>query len=303
MFMQRPSIAALLALGALASAFAGAFAGAAQAAPAYALAGGSLVRFDTAAPGAVTTVGSLSGATGALDGLDYRPADGMLYGFRASDSSIYRVDPTSGFTTLVSTATRPVTAGSVVGIDFNPAADRLRVVSSADDNLRIVVPTGATPGDTPLSYAAGDANAGRNPNVIDAAYTNNDTNPATGTTLYYIDNVLDILVSTTNPNGGVLNTVGSLGVDADDFLGFDIFSNNGLDTAFASLRVGGVQGLYTINLATGNAAFVGALGSDMLRGLAVATVPEPATLTLVALAGLAAIGRSRLQRKERPAQA
>jgi hypothetical protein len=289
MFCFKPStLSALALLGALGT-------GAAHAAPAYALAGGSLVRFDTAAPGAVTTVGSLSGATTVLDGLDFRPADGAMYGFRASDSTIYRVDPATGITTFVSTAATPVTAGAVVGIDFNPAADRLRVVSSADDNLRIVVPTGATPGDTKLSYATSDVNAGRNPNVIDAAYTNNDTNPATGTTLYYIDNVLDILVRTSNPNGGILDTVGALGVDADDFLGFDIFSNNGLDTAFASLRVGGVQGLYTIDLATGSAALVGALGADSLRGLAVATVPEPATITLVALAGLAALGRSRLR--------
>jgi Domain of unknown function (DUF4394) len=283
------ALAALLALGALPLA--------AQAAPAYALAGGSLVRFDTATPGAITTVGALSGATSVLDGIDFRPADGAMYGFRSSDSTIYRVDPATGITTLVSTAATPVTRNSVVGIDFNPAADRLRVVSSADDNLRIVVPTGATPGDTPLSYAVGDVNAGRNPNVIDAAYTNNDNNPATGTALYYIDNVLDILVSTTNPNGGVLNTVGALGVDADDFLGFDIYTAGGVNTAYASLRVGGLQSLYTIDLNTGAATAVGALGADMLRGLAVATVPEPATLTLVALAGLALLGRRPAARK------
>lgn len=283
MTLQRTLSAALLALVA---------AGAAQAAPAYALAGGNLVRFDTAAPGTVAQVGALSGATSVLDGIDFRPADGALYGFRSADATVYRVDPTSGFTTLVSTAA-PVTPGSVVGIDFNPVPDRLRVVSSAGDNLRINVATGATLVDGGLAFAAGDVNAGRRANVVEAAYTNNDNNPATGTTLYYIDNVLDVLVSTTNPNGGVLNTVGGLGVDADDFIGFDIFNDNGVNTAFASLRVGGVQGLFTIDLGTGAATRVGTIGLDGLRGLAVATVPEPATLALVALAGLAALGGAR----------
>lgn len=286
MTFQRTLSAALLALAA---------AGAAQAAPAYALAGGNLVRFDTAAPGTVAQVGALSGATNVLDGIDFRPADGALYGFRSADATVYRVDPTSGYTTLVSTAA-PVTPGSVVGIDFNPVPDRLRVVSSAGDNLRINVATGATNVDGRLAYAAGDVNAGRRANVVEAAYTNNDNNPATGTTLYYIDNVLDVLVSTSNPNGGVLNTVGALGVDADDFIGFDIFNNNGVNTAFASLRVGGVQGLFTIDLGTGAATRVGTIGLDglgALRGLAVATVPEPATLALVALAGLAALGGAR----------
>ena len=278
-------IASVLALAALGTG--------AQAAPVFALTrdSASLLRFDTSAPGAVSTVGALSGATTVLDGIDFRPADNMLYGYLAATGGVYRVDTSTGVTTLVSTAARSSTP---LGVDFNPAADRLRVVTAADQNLRINVATGATIVDGTLVYAAGDVNAGINPHVVEAAYTNNDTNPATGTTLYYIDDLLDTLVSTSSPNAGILNTIGSLGFDVDEFLGFDISTDaSGMNTAFASLRVGGSQGLYTLNLLTGQATLLGAIGADAVRGLAVSTVPEPTSLALVGLAGLALMRQRR----------
>ena len=291
--MARPlqQIGALLVLTVMASA--------AQSAAVYALGSNNstLVRFDTAAPGAVTIVGALGGATTQLDGIDFRVADGALYGYNAATSGIYRVNTATGATTLVSTSTTAV-GRTAVGIDFNPAADRLRVVTAADNNLRINVGTGATTVDGTLAYAAGDANFGANPNIIEAAYTNNDNNPATGTTLYYIDEVLNTLVTTTNPNGGALSTVGALGLDVDDFLGFDIFTDaGGVNNAFASLRVAGAQGLYAINLATGAATLIGAIGMDRLHGLAVATVPEPGTMALTAAAGLALLS---IRRRKAP---
>lgn len=273
------------------------WAGTAQAAPAYALANNktTLVMFDTSSPMTVTTVGALSGATMQLDGIDFRPADGRMYGYQSSSGNIYRVDTGTGATTLVSTSAPAVP--NLMGIDFNPAADRLRVVGAGDQNHRINVTTGGTIVDTALAYAAGDVNSGVDPNIIDAAYTNNDRLPGTGTTLYYLDYLLNTLVTTAAPNAGVLNTVGSLGVVVDSFLGFDIFTDaGGSNTAFASLRVGGSQGLYNINLATGAAALVGGLGMDALNGLAVATVPEPGTLALLALGGF---GMLALRRRAR----
>jgi hypothetical protein len=279
--MRLPS---LLAAAAAASAFL--TAPAVQAAVVYSLAdaGRSLVRFDSATPGVVTVVGNLSGSTATLDGLDFRPADGGLYGYSASTSGIYRIDLMSGVTSFVSTSSAPVTG--TAGIDFNPTVDRLRVVSSADDNRRINVDTGAAIVDGALAYATGNVN----PNVIEAAYTNSDNDPNTGTVLYYLDIGTDTLLSTTNPNGGVLNTVGALGLDADRFTGFDIFSAGSINTALASFRLGGVDALYSIDLTTGAAARIGAIGASQLFGLAVLpnAVPEPASLGLLALAGLAA---------------
>ena len=273
-----------------------AFAAGAHAATVYSLAnnGTSLIRFDSTTPGAVTTVGAITGAATSLNGLDFRPANGLLYGVQQSNSGIYTVDTATGATTFVSTSTTAINS-PLTGIDFNPVPDRLRVVNDADQNLRINVATGAATVDGTLAYAAGDPNAGANPNIIDAAYTNSRLGSAAlSTQLFYIDYVLDTLVRTTNPNGGVLSTVGALGVNTSRFTGFDIFlDRSGANTGFASLQVGGIDNFYTINLLTGAATLVGNLGAQNLFGLAVVPVPEPGSLALVAAAGLAAFGMRR----------
>ena len=91
-------------------------------------------------------------------GIDVRPANGKLYGL-TSTGRILVIDPASGGTQLVSTSTA-VPSGSAFGVDFNPVVDRLRVVSSTGQNLRINVDTGAATVDTALSFASGDANSG-----------------------------------------------------------------------------------------------------------------------------------------------
>ncbi len=277
------AVAALTLGGALA------LATSAQAATVFALAadGSTLLRFDSATPAASVTVGAVSGATTRLDGLDFRPADGLLYGYESGASGIYRVDTLTGATTLVSTSSAPV-GSTLLGIDFNPVPDRLRVTSDVGDNRRINIATGAAISDGALAYAAGDVNAGAAPHIADVAYTNSDKLAATGTQLYYIDWSLNTLVTTSNPNAGVLNTVGLLGVDTDENVGFDIVTDAaGINTAFATLNVGGLQGFYGIDLSTGAATLIGATGTGPLNGLAVAPVPEPGSLALVMAAGAA----------------
>lgn len=75
--------------------------------------------------------------------------------------------------------------------------------------------------------------------------------------------------------------VGPLGVDAEDVAGFDISGGNGggdggipaVSTpleAYAALRVAGTTSLHTIDLTTGKATLVGAVGHDKApRGIAV----------------------------------
>ncbi len=259
----------------------------------------SLRSIDLAIPGTVTTVGNFSGATTSLSGLDFRPANGLLYGYSAGSNSLVVVNPINAFTTFVSNPSTASTT-STLGVDFNPAADRLRLVNLDDQNLRINVDTGATIVDTPLAYAAGDPNFGVNPNIIEAAYTNSDVNPATGTSLYYIDSVLDTLVTTTNPNGGVLNTVGSLGVNTTNLVGFDILSNGfGGNTAYATmLLANGASNFYQINLATGAATSLGTLGNgqQISFGLAIVqpTIPEPSSAMIAV--GLLTFGLYRRSR-------
>jgi hypothetical protein len=146
------------------------------------------------------------------------------------------------------------------------------------------VDNGATNLDNTLAYNAGDSNAGIDPNIAEVAYTNNDNDAGTGTTIYYIDHTLDILATSASPNAGILDTVGSLGVNTDSFNGFDILTNAGSNSAFALLRVNGESGLYSVDLSTGATAAVGLLAGDNqvvdAFSLAITPVPEPTSLVL-----------------------
>lgn len=278
----------------------------AQAAVVYSLGsdGTELVRFDSATPASVTTVGTISGGPSRLDGLDFRPSNGLLYGYSDLTQRAYIVDTNTGAVTLAANLDIP-TNTNFLGLDFNPVADRLRIVTNSEQNLRVNVGNGVSLVDTPLAYAAADANFGADPSIIDAAYTNSALGSAFSTRLYYLDYDINSLVTSSNPNAGLLSTVGLLGVDFDANAGFDIYTNNGTNSAFGALRVGGVTGLYSINLATGAASLVGAIGdgSDLFFGLAVVpgnpvsnVVSEPGSLALMTLAGLAALTIRRRQR-------
>jgi hypothetical protein len=263
---------------------------------AYALASGgtSLVRFDIMNPGLTTIVGSFGGAAERIDGIDFRPSDGQLYGYAQTSNRIVTINLNNAFTTLVST---PTTASSVrnVGIDFNPVPDRLRLVNPPDQNLRINVATGDTLIDGALAYAAGDPNFGANPVINEVAYTNSDTNAATGTTLYYIDSALDILATTSSPNAGTLTTVGSLGFNAGELTGFDILSDGfGGNAAYAILSSSSIHSLYRINLGTGAATAVGAFNPQVVRPFSLAivqpTIPEPSSGMIACMLTLIATG-------------
>lgn len=275
----------------LASLFGIAIAGEASALVVYGLTdANSLVRFDSASPGTINNTVAVTGlnAGATLLGIDFRPANGQLYGV-SSDSRLYTVNLSSGVATAIGSAGAFTLSGASFGFDFNPVPDRIRVTSNADQNLRLNPITGAlAAADTPLAYAVGDINAAANPNIVGSAYTNSFSGTPT-TTLFGIDSALDILVTQIPPNGGKLNTVGSLGFDTSDQVGFDIFFFG--NQAFASLTaVGGSSGFYSINLGTGAATAIGAIGSGLLiSDIAIQQVPEPGTITLLAAALLGSI--------------
>lgn len=155
-------------------------------------------------------------------GVDFRPANNLLYAL-GSSSQLYILDPRTAAATRVGPPLSTALAGNEFGFDFNPAVDRIRVVSDTGQNLRLHPDTGAVAAvDTNLAYAPGDVNAGQTPRVGGAAYTNPDTNPTTGTTLFVIDTALKVGASQDPPNAGMLNTIVPLGGDAGDVLSFDI---------------------------------------------------------------------------------
>ena len=236
-----------------------------------------IVRFNTDAPGKVLQTVPVQGLEQGetLVGIDVRPANDTLYAVGTPQPHLpgqpgHRRDPPH-----LRTRSRPALNGASFGVDFNPVADALRIVSDAEQNLRVPFSATATPRTTtPLQYAAGDPGAGSNPVVGGAGYTN--TFPgATETALYDIDTGRDVLVRQNPANAGTLATVGPLGVDADATAGFDVSPQGNI--AYAALKPAGQAraSLYRVDLTSGAATPVSqraVIGTDAtLRGIAVAT--------------------------------
>jgi hypothetical protein len=255
-----------------------------------------LLTFDSATPGTITKTVTITGLAAGenLVGIDFRPGTGRLYGL-SSASRIYLINSETGATTAVGSSGAFTLNGTRFGVDFNPTVDRLRVTSDADQNLRLNPIDGTLTGtDMPLQYAAADTHVGANPNVVGSAYTNNFST-AGATILYGIDSGFDILVIQNPPNGGTLNTVGALGVDTTDNVGFDISGTTGI--AYASLTVGTTTGLYTINPLSGAATLVAAIADAATLGTAsvvdiAAGVPPSSKLLNISTRGRVAPGEN-----------
>ncbi|USX17632.1 DUF4394 domain-containing protein [Oxalobacteraceae bacterium OTU3REALA1] len=238
-----------------------------------------LLSFDRATPATIRTTATVTGLQAGenLLGIDYRPADGQLYGVGGT-GRIYTLNGATGAATLKSTlaadsadTSAPFTAlaGTEFGVDFNPAADRLRIVGNTGQSLRVNVDTGATTTDGSINGGAA------NTAVNAAAYTNSFAGTA-GTTLFVVDAVNGTLYTQNPPNNGTLASPVPLGVAATGVAGFDIDART--NTGYAVMTVGGARNLYTINLgATANpATLVAAVGaSEDLRGVAVRTPVAP----------------------------
>jgi hypothetical protein len=261
--------------------------------------------FDSGSPNSISALRPVTGlpAGTTLVGIDFRPADpGLLVGVGQNGSgggAVFTIDRSTGAATQINTI--PTLTGTAFGVDFNPVPGALRIVSNADQNLRI------TAGGAGVVNTDGTLNPG-DPNIVGAAYSNNVPGGAGGqTTLYDIDSALDRLFTqgTVNfppgvsPNTGTLITIGDLGVDTNELVGFDISGGSGV--AFASLTPAGAEGssLYVIDLLTGGATLVGAIdGGLFVRDISVSNaVPLPGGLALVAAGAVALATMTRAGRR------
>ena len=123
--------------------------------PMVALRGNELIRFHSASPGTILGAATISGLQlgEQLVGIDMRPADGQLYGV-GSTSRLYLLNPITGAATQIGPVFPTALSGTRFGVDFNPMVDRLRIVSDAEQNLRINPNNAAIAGvDTPLNPA------------------------------------------------------------------------------------------------------------------------------------------------------
>ena len=240
-------------------------AGAAVAAPAVGLVGGTtLVMFDTETL-AVSGTMDVTGVDG-LAGIDVRPADKLLYGVSLA-GEVVTIDTTTGAATLKSTLSEKLSSYEGASVDFNPMADRLRLVGADGTNHRVNVDDGMVTVDGSLAYDAADMHAGEEPAIVAVAYINSIGKPE-ATAMYDIDATIVALIQQAPPNDGVLKAVGKLGVDGGSAYGFDISATEDL-TNTAYLVIDNV--LHTVDLETGAATEAGAIeGVDgMLSDIAV----------------------------------
>ena len=226
-----------------------------------------LLSFGSSSPSVIVSSVPVTGlaAGEVVAGMDMRPKDGGLYALttQGSVARVRRVDPVSGALAAGVTLTADpadlsapfttLTVGSGAGVDFNPVPDRLRITTVGNQSIRVNPDTG-------VAFTDGDLNPG-DPSVVGSAYLNAWPGALT-TTLYDVDYATDQLLIQNPPNNGTLVPVGvGLGIDLDTpgTVGFDIAAED--NTGFLAASVGGTVNLYSVDLTTGAATAVGAIGT------------------------------------------
>ena len=198
----------------------------------------------------VTGSMAVSGASD-LRGIDVRPANGMLYALSGGDG-IYTIDTSSGGATASTTLKSALPGDGPAVVDFNPKADRLRLLAADGTNFRVNVDNGDVAVDGTVAYAADGAYAGQTAQVVAGAYTNSYAGTET-TELFTVDLATGMLMLQNPPNDGVQQAVGELakGLNA---AAMDIVSNgSGNNTAYVLTG----KTLHTVDLATGTPTTLG----------------------------------------------
>ena len=253
--------------------------------------GTDLVLFRTDRPGRLDGSAEVRGLVDGerrLVGIDVRVQNGKLYGV-GERGGLYVIDQ-RGRATKVGALSVPL-EGTAFGVDFNPAANALRVISDTGQDLRQPFPAAVagaysdgpaapTVVDGPLTNPATPPATARvaATGVTGAAYVNNDLDPVTGTNLFDLDTALDRVSQQVPANDGTLAPTGGLRVDASLDAGFDVYSTltAGATTsnqAFATLGTAQGYRLYAVDLLSGATQDLGAFRQPVTDIAVVPTQP------------------------------
>lgn len=270
--------------------------------------------------GGYEALGTVTGldAGDVLVAIDRRPQNGFLYGLGHNDTansvSLYVIHPETLFATKIGAAGsfvdaggNPVAIGNVgarFDIDFNPSADRVRVINSLGQNFRMNPNTGAVvDGDlgslTPVAGINMDGQLnGAAMQAQGTAYVSNVANTPT-TTQYTLDDVSERLFVQNPPNAGTLTLPIELSPAIGTLLGFDIAPGptapganqpvtSGLGHVLAQSAPGAAVTVSTVDLVTGKRVRFGTLSGASVPG----SVTDARSLAIQNPAALAMIGLS-----------
>lgn len=227
---------------------------------------GLLISFRLSSPADTSReIGSIQGLVTdtRLVGIDYRVQDGNLYGV-GDAGGLYLVSTANASASLVQRLSVAL-SGNRFGVDFNPAANALRIISDTGQNLRqpLASPNLPTVNDAALNTGVGSP-APLVMGITAAAYTNNDLSPATATTLFDLNVATGQVVVQSPANSGIVVATGSLAVPGlSGNASLDIHSdlNEAGETignrGFAALATTAGTRVYSVDLTTGRATDFG----------------------------------------------
>lgn len=222
-----------------------------------------LVSFSSDSPGSVAAGRAIAGlGTGeTVVGIDVRPRTGDLTAVTSS-GRILLIDARTAQAAPLPGAPQLALAGARFGVDFNPQADALRIVSDTGQNLRVTLGGSGVVNTDGALNPAGAA-------VVAAGYTRSFDGTAT-TTLLDIDSATDTLRVQNPPNAGTLADVGPLGVNVSADAAFDIAPSDGAGHLAARLEGEQATKLFRVDTATGAATLTGPVAGEPLRAIAIA---------------------------------
>ena len=239
-----------------------------------------LISFQATKPDRILSSVSVKGLRSgdALIGIDYRVNKKTLYAVSRA-GQVYTLDATTGNLTPVGSNPHIKLIGSKFGVNFNPAADKIRVVSDKGQNLRFNPDTGVLAGtDNTLRYSENDVQEADVSTVGATAYTYNPKNDQM-TTNFVVDLRLGMLARqgsqegrepVISPNAGWLNTIAPLGTGPLERAALDIASSNNKAFLAAQKKNDGTTRLYLVDLNQGKATTLGTIdGGRPVLGLTV----------------------------------
>ena len=227
-------------------------------------AGTQILMYDTAAPGVILERHDIAGLQPgeSIKGIDVRPATGQLYALgivrAANDTArLYVIDAGTGAAALVGSGPfKADFAVSEYGFDVSPAGDVVRVINTAEQNVRVNPTTGVATNDANLDSAGN----------IDAIAYDQTVAGAPNTTLWAYDSGsrriervggVDGGPGEGSPNQGHVSLPygNTSGVTTTGRAEMDF--GPGASALLTASTAGPVYSLYNVNLAAGTIALIG----------------------------------------------